>query len=500
MKILFVASEIFPIVKIGGLADVIGSLPTALRETGVDVRVMLPAYKSVSSAVEWPASWHSLGDPLGAGPTRIGLTTAADGVPPLWLVDCPALFDRNGGPYLDPDGRVWPDNHLRFALLARAAAMVCDAGALIGWQPDILHAHDWHAGLAAAYLALRAGNRPATLFTIHNLSYAGNFPGSCLEEVGLPPESFTPDGVEFHGQLSFMKAGLRYSDHITTVSNTYAQEILTDEGGQGFGGLLRSRQDDLTGILNGIDNQTWNPAGDKLIEKNYDAARLKNKGKNKTALLEELGLTENGAPLFGVISRLTEHKGLDLVLDALPRVMRLGAKIVVLGSGDRNIEQAFQLAESTYPDQFSLRLAYDENLAHRIQAGADFLLVPSRFEPCGLTQLYALRYGTLPVVRRTGGLADTVIDIATNTQGTGFVFAEADADALLTAVRRAIEVYGKVRKWRSVQRQAMKQDFGWDVSASRYRTLYQDLIAHRGNGVLQTTTTKPLTSVREVTE
>lgn len=478
----------------------IGSLPAALRDTGVDVRVMLPAYRSVSSAVEWPADWLCLGDPLGAGQTRIGLTAAADGLPPLWLVDCPALFDRDGGPYLDPDGTVWPDNHLRFALLARVAAMVCDAGALIGWQPDILHAHDWHAGLTAAYLALRAGNRPATLFTIHNLSYAGNFPRGCLEEVGLPPESFNPEGVEFHGQLSFMKAGLRYSDHITTVSNTYAREILTDEGGQGFGGLLRSRQDHLTGILNGIDNQTWNPAGDTLIAKNYDAERLKHKTRNKTALLGELGLAENGAPLFGVISRLTEHKGLDLVLDALPGILKLGAKIVVLGSGDRKIEQAFQLAARTCPDRFSLRLAYDEDLAHRIQAGADFLLVPSRFEPCGLTQLYALRYGTLPVVRRTGGLADTVVDIASDKQGTGFVFAEADADALLTAVRRAIEVYGKVRKWRSVQRQAMKQDFGWGVSASLYRTLYQDLIAHRGNGVRPATATKSLTSVRDVPE
>lgn len=479
MNILFAAAEIYPIVKTGGLADVANSLSRSLRALGEDVRVMIPAYRGVFSALDRPNDWIRLGDPLGAGETRIGLTPPTCDLPPLWLVDCPALFDREGGPYEDPEGNIWPDNHARFALLARAAAMVCDAGALIGWQPDILHAHDWHAGLAAAYLALRAGNRPATVFTIHNLSYAGNFPASCLEAVGLPPESFTLDGVEFYGQLSFMKAGLRYSDRITTVSKTYAEEIMSEEEGQGFAGLLRNRRDRLTGILNGIDNRIWDPANDPQIAKSFDADRLRNKERNKVALLRELGLPQDNTPLFGIISRLTEQKGMDLLLEALPQIMDLDAKIVVLGSGDRKIEQALRMAERAYPDRFALRVTYDEGLAHRIQAGADLLLVPSRFEPCGLTQLYALRYGTLPVVRRTGGLADTVIDIASSRLGTGFVFTEASATAMLAVIRRAIEVYGRRRKWRSVQRQAMRQDFGWEVSAGLYRTLYRDLVAQR---------------------
>jgi len=479
MNILFVASEIYPLIKTGGLADVIGSLPMALRELGENVRIMLPAYRGISSAVDQPKEWLSLGDPLAAGETRIGLTAPTRDLPPLWLVDCPTLYDRGGGPYVDADGAVWPDNHLRFALLARAAAMVCDAGSLIGWQPDILHAHDWHTGLAPAYLALRAGNRPVTVFTIHNLSYAGNFPGRYCADVGLPPECFNLEGVEFHGQLSFMKAGLRYSDHITTVSTTYAKEILTEADGQGFAGLLRSRRDHLTGILNGIDNQIWDPASDAMIVQNFDADRLQEKTENKAALMRELGLSNGGAPLFGIVSRLTEQKGLDLVLDILPRLMNLGAHVVVLGSGERKIEQAFQSAEKTYPNRLAVRLIYDEILAHRIQAGADFLLVPSRFEPCGLTQLYALRYGTLPIVRRTGGLADTVVDIGPTSQGTGFVFAEPSSDSLLAVIRRAILLYGQPEKWRSVQRQAMKQDFGWAVSAGLYRTLYQDLIAGR---------------------
>lgn len=479
MNILFAASEIYPIIKTGGLADVVGSLPQALRELGEDVRVILPAYRSVSAALDWPNEWLSLGDPLGMGETRIGLTPPTRDLPPLWLVDCPALFDRDGGPYLDAEGNAWADNHARFALLARAVAMVCDAGALMGWRPDILHAHDWHAGLAPAYLALRAGNRPSSVFTIHNLGYAGNFPGGHIAEVGLPPECFNADGVEFHGQLSFMKAGLRYSDHITTVSQTYAEEILTDDGGQGFAGLLRSRRDHLTGILNGIDTRIWDPASDKLIAQNFDADRLKDRTKNKTALLREFSLAEGGAPLLGIISRLTVQKGLDLVLEALPAILDLGVQIVVLGSGERTIEQAFRLAEKTYPHQIAIRLTYDENLAHRIQASTDLLLVPSRFEPCGLTQLYALRYGNLPIVRRTGGLADTVIDIDSSARGTGFVFSEARSDALMVAIRRATELYGAPEKWHTAQRQAMKQDFSWGVSAGLYQSLYQDLISGR---------------------
>ena len=480
MNILFAVSEIYPIVKTGGLADVAGSLPLALRGLGEDVRVMFPAYRGVLSVVRPPESWLSLGDPLGFGEARIGLTQATNELPPLWLVDCPALYDRDGGPYLDSDGNGWSDNHVRFALLGRAAAMVCDAGSLIGWRPDILHAHDWHAGLAPAYLAMRAGNRAASVFTVHNLSYTGIFPRNNLTQVGMPPESFNADGVEFYGQLSFMKAGLRYSDHITTVSRTYAREILTEEAGNGFAGLLRSRGADLTGILNGIDERIWDPAGDRLIVANFDADRLDAKAANKTALLNELGLPRRDGPLLGVVSRLSAQKGLDLVLEALPSIMELGGQLVVLGSGERNIEMAFRDAVGAYPDRLAVRLAYDETMSHRIQAGADLLLVPSRFEPCGLTQLYALRYGTLPVVRRTGGLADTVVDVgAFPDEGTGFLFTEPRPGALMSAIRRAFDLYGNREKWRNVQRQAMKQDFGWRASAGRYQELYRELVDKR---------------------
>jgi len=479
MKILFVVSEIYPIVKTGGLADVAGSLPMALRDLGLDVRVMLPCYRGVVALTGEPDAWHPIGDPLGAGETRLGLVPATEDLPTLWLVDCPALFDQPGGPYLDGEGNAWPDNHLRFAMLSRAAALICDAGALVGWQPDILHAHDWHTGLAPAYLALRAGNRPKSVFTIHNLLYMGLFSADRLAEVALPPECFTPNGVEFFGELSFMKAGLRYSDHITTVSPTYAKEILRDEAGNGLAGLLRSRRAHLTGILNGIDERTWNPATDPLIVSGYDPDRLDGKAANKAALLREFGLPAGDGPLLAIISRLTTQKGLDLVLEVLPDIMREGAKVVVLGAGERDIERAFDDAVRTYPDGVAVRLAYDEALSHRIQAGADLLLMPSRFEPCGLTQLYALRYGTLPVVHETGGLADTVVDTGPAREGTGFVFAEASAAALLAALRRAFDLYAEPERWRTVQRRAMTQQFGWSTSAGRYRDLYRNLVAER---------------------
>lgn len=483
MNILFVASELFPIVKTGGLADVVGSLPLALRQLGDDVRVMLPAYRGVADHVVWPDVWVPFGDPLGVGEVRIGLTKPTSVLPPVYLVDCPALFDREGGPYLDLAGGAWADNHVRFALLARAAAMLCEIGPIVDWRPDVVHAHDWHAGLVPAYLALRAGHRPATVFTIHNLSYTGNFPSSVLPAVGLPRECFTMAGVEFHGELSFMKAGLNYSDHITTVSQTYAKEILKEAQGYGFAGLLQSRRGELTGIVNGIDNEIWDPATDCHIEAPFDARRLDRKSKNKTVLQREMGLLEQDGPLFGVISRLSSQKGLDLVLKTLDAAIAAGAQWVILGSGEPELETAFLAAARKFPDSLAVRVVYDEALAHRIQAGADVLVVPSRFEPCGLTQLYAQRYGTLPLVRRTGGLADTVVDVAEGAPGTGFVFNDADAAALNFTLQCAIELFGNRRKWRTIQRHAMKQDFGWRVPASQYRELYRILIENRATAL-----------------
>lgn len=475
MKILFVVSEAYPLVKTGGLADVAAALPAALTALGEDVRVMLPAYPQALAAVEGVADWLPLGDPLGAGEVRLGMGRMPDSGVPVWLVDCPPLYDRPGGPYQDPDGSDWPDNDLRFALLARVAAMVCDAGILIGWRPDVLHAHDWQTGLAPAYLALRGGRRPATVFTIHNIGFAGLFPADRIADVGLPPESFSLHGVEFHGDMSFLKSGIHYSDRITTVSPTYAREILTPEEGRGFAGVLAFRENDLTGILNGIDYRTWDPACDPLIARPYTAERLDDKAVNKTALQEELGLPKDDVPLLGVVSRLTGQKGLDLILEALPAILAESAQLAVLGSGQPQLERAFRKATKAHPRQVAVRIGYDEDLAHRIQAGADLLLVPSRFEPCGLTQLYALRYGTPPVVRHTGGLADTVTNASRGGSGTGFVFTDPTADDLLDAVLRAITAYRKPGVWRKLQRRAMKRDFSWDASARRYQALYREL-------------------------
>lgn len=477
MKILSISSELFPLVKTGGLGDVAGALPKALAELGEDIRVMVPGYRQVFDAMEPPSNWIPLGNPLGAGEARLGLGRLPGANLPVWVVECPDLYDRPGGVYLNPEGRNWPDNYLRFAMLARAAAMVCDAGALMGWRPDIVHAHDWQAGLVPAYLSLRGGRRPASVFTIHNIGFAGLFPADALSAVGLPKECYSQDGIEFFHQLSYLKAGIQYSDHITTVSPTYAKEILAEEGGMGFSGVLATKQTSLSGILNGIDTQVWNPADDPLIARPYDAVRITGKQANKAALQKEAGLeVGRDVPLMGIISRFTTQKGLDLMLQALPKILAQGVQMVVLGSGDPEQERALAAAAKTHPGRIHLQIGYDEGLAHRIQAGCDMLLMPSRFEPCGLTQLYALRYGALPIVRRTGGLADTVVDVADQKGSTGFVFEKATAAQLVGAVTRAVALYRQPKKWRIVQRRAMKRDFSWQLSARRYRDLFLTLL------------------------
>jgi starch synthase len=480
MKVLFAVSEIYPVIKTGGLGDVAGALPVALGELGVDVRVMVPAYPAMLDAVEELGEPVSLGDPLGAGETRLILGRLPQSGIAIWLVHCPALYDRPAGPYLDAIGRDWPDNHLRFAVLARAAATVCDIGSLLGWRPDVLHAHDWHAGLAPAFLHLRGGRRPASVMTIHNLAFQGNFPATVLGQVGLPPECFCMDGVEFHNQVSFLKAGIRYSDRVTTVSPTYAREILTPILGCGFDGILRQRNAELRGILNGIDYRAWDPATDPFIARTYDASQLGRKDANKRAVAERLGLAATPeAPLIGVVSRLTDQKGVDLILSAVPNLLAMGARLAVVGSGDAPFEEAFQEAATAHPGRVGVWTGYDEPLAHLVQAGADLLLVPSRFEPCGLTQLAALRYGTVPVVRRTGGLADTVVDASHGKEGTGFVFEAATSLALSGAVSRALAAYRKRTTWRTLQRCAMEQDFSWTRAAQEYLDLYRDLAKGR---------------------
>ncbi|MGH7092602.1 MAG: glycogen synthase GlgA, partial [Stellaceae bacterium] len=431
LRVLHVAAEIYPWVKTGGLGDVIGALPAALAAEGVEARLCLPGYRPLLDAAQ-VSDVARLATPFVAERVRIGLAHLP-GQPPAYIVDHPAFYDRPGGPY-GPDGGEWPDNHRRFALLGWVAAALAD-GADPRWQPGVVHGHDWHAGLASAY-ARAFGAAAASVFTVHNLAYRGLYPAYVFGELGLPPDCFSIDGVEFYGNVAFLKAGLFYADRLTTVSPTYAREIQTPALGEGLDGLLRGRRDALSGILNGVDPAVWNPATDAALPRGYGVAdAAEGKAAAKTALQHRLGLTADpDAPLFGVVTRLTSQKGIDLILAALPELVRRGIGLAVLGSGDRDLELGFTAAASSYSGRVAASIGYDEALARLILAGADVVLVPSRFEPCGLTQLYALRDGALPLVRRTGGLADTVgnatPEALADGSATGFVFDEASAPAL----------------------------------------------------------------------
>ena len=481
MRVLFVASEAFPLVKTGGLADVAGALPAALMRRGIDVQLMLPAYPSVRASAERQRDGLQLGNLLGAGETRLIEAEMPGSRVPLLLVDCPAMFDRAGGPYQQADGRDWPDNYLRFAVLSLAAVRVAAGGANRFWRPDVIHGHDWQAGLAAAYLAFSDLPAVRSVFTVHNLRYQGIFGPEALPNIGLPATALALDGLEFHGNVSYLKAGLAYADHLTTVSPTYAREIQTEEGGFGLEGLLRHRGGALTGILNGIDEEHWSPQSDNYLEHPFDPASLPGKDQNKAELQRELGLSiEPDTPLLGMVTRLTEQKGIDMVAGALPRLLDRGVQLAVLGSGDAHWEQMLRDAAKQSP-RIAVRLGYDERIAHRIIAGADLFLMPSRFEPCGLTQMYAMRYGTLPVVRRTGGLADTVRDMplpfGEDSNGTGFVFDGTSPDDLAEAVDRAVALHGMKSEWRRAQLRAMYQDFSWARAADAYANIYATLTA-----------------------
>lgn len=486
MRVLFVTPECFPYVKTGGLADVSAALPAALRDLGIDVRLLLPGYPGVLDRLRVMRGARALpglpGLPADA-PARLLSSVGEDDLP-VDVLDAPAFFARAGNPYVDGQGRDWPDNHFRFGALAKAAAIVAVEGDGEGWTPDIVHCHDWQTGLTPAHIrfAPHAGPaRPATVFTIHNLAFQGLFPASTLAPLGLPPESWHIDGVEFWGQVGFLKAGLSYADRITTVSPTYAAEITGPELGFGLDGLLRHRADRLSGILNGIDTRHWDPARDRLVEHPYTADRLETKAANRAALCEAFRLDGDApGPLFAIVSRLTQQKGIDLVVDVLPRLVGQGGRLVVLGTGERRIEAALEQAVRAHPGKVGVVLAYDETLAHRIQAGADVILVPSRFEPCGLTQMYGLRYGTLPLVARVGGLADTVEDVTDPAldegRATGFVFHPVTAEALGRTVDRVFALWNRPDLWRQVQRNGMARDVGWAASARQYAALFQDLV------------------------
>ena len=476
MKILFATSELAPWVKTGGLGDVAGALPAALRAQGMDVRVLVPAYPALLQSfpdADEIARPDRLGGLLPAPTLRKALSP--DGTP-LLLLDYPPYFNRPGNPYLGPEGRDWLDNHLRFGLLSRVAAWLASDASTLAWKPDIVHCNDWQTGLAAAYLHYLPGRRAKSLFTLHNLVFQGLFDHASLFELGLPDEAWRMDGVEFYGYLSFLKAGLQHADAITTVSPNYAREIQTDAEGMGMAGLLRHRSGQLSGILNGIDTRTWNPATDHHLYRTYSPRRMEGKANNKAELQVQLGLEQRpDIPLLGVVSRLTEQKGLDLLLAVTPQVLKLPAQIAVLGSGTHAPEQAWTALARRHRGQCSMTIGFDEALAHRIEAGADIFVMPSRFEPCGLNQMYSLRYGTPPVVRATGGLADTVIDAADDKHGNGFVFGPATAEALLLALQRATTAWQDPVRWHLLQKRGMARDSSWAEAARQYVELYQRL-------------------------
>jgi starch synthase len=480
LKILSVASEIFPLVKTGGLADVTGALPAALAAEQVEVHTLVPAYPAVLAALAQAATVAEWPDFFG-GPVRILAGTAA-GLE-LFALDAPHLYGRSGNPYVAPDGQDWPDNPQRFAALAYAAALL-GRGAVPGFVPDVVHAHDWQAGLAPAYLHYAGGMRPATVMTVHNLAFQGQVPASLLADLRLPPHAYAIDGVEYYGAIGMLKAGLALSDRITTVSPSYAEEICSPAGGMGMGGLLRARAAVLTGILNGIDTKAWDPATDAYLPANFMATTLDKRAANKAALQARLGLAPRSrALLFGVISRLTHQKGMDFLLANLRGLLAHGAQLAVLGSGDADLEQALAEAQGDHPSRVAVASGLDEELAHLIQAGSDAILVPSRFEPCGLTQLCALRYGALPIVSRVGGLADTVIDAneAARAAGvaTGIVFAPPTAGGLRHALHRAAALWADHRDWVRMQRAAMAADVGWTTPARKYAALYRECVRAR---------------------
>lgn len=474
IRVLSIASECAPLVKTGGLADVAGALPAALGRRAVQMRTLLPGYPAVMNAFH-DGSEAARFDDLFGGPARL-LSGWAEGLD-LLVIDAPHLFARAGNPYIGPDGRDWPDNPERFAALSWMGAWVGVHGAA-GWHPQVLHGHDWQAGFVTEYLRVMGGG-PATVLTIHNIAFTGTTDPGRIGSLRLDPWRFKIEGYEFYGGVSALKAGLIGADALTTVSPSYAEELLTPEYGMGLDGVLRRRRDVLTGILNGIDTGIWDPSTDPMIRPYADPA---GKAPNKAALRAELGLPEAEGPLCVIVSRMSHQKGLDLVIEALPALLEQGGQLAVLGSGDPGLEQAFRMLGDASP-QVAVRIGYDEALSHRLIAGGDAILVPSRFEPCGLTQMYGLRYGTVPVVALTGGLADTVINASpaalARGAATGLQFSPVTAEALRTALSRLGRLYADRDAWDRMARNAMAQPVGWDESAGAYAALYARLVGSR---------------------
>lgn len=478
-KVLFATSEVAPLVKTGGLADVSGSLTAALMGLGVDVRVLVPGYPQVLDALKTRGKAANLPVLPGIPPATLVASKLPTGVP-LLVIDCP-IYQRNGGPYQSATGSDWPDNDLRFGLLSYvAAALSTRDSPFSAWLPDVLHCNDWQTGLAPVYLNFSRAPHARTVMTIHNLAFQGLFPAETVTRLSLPPQAYAVEGVEFYGKLSFLKGGLQFCDRITTVSPTYAEEIQREPLGMGLQGLLARRRAQLTGILNGIDTDAWDPESDPYIERYYNASRLAAKAENKRALQQRMGLAEDAdVPLFGVVSRLTRQKGHDVTAEVAAALVKMPAQLAVLGSGDADLQQQFQALAARFPGKVAVQIGFDEGLSHQIEAGADIFLMPSRFEPCGLNQMYSQRYGTPPVVHATGGLIDSVVDADAEAlkkkRATGVVFAPLDAPHLLEACRRAVALYQDKKVWRQLQKSGMGRDFGWEARAGQYLALYREL-------------------------
>ena len=479
MKVLSVTSEIYPLIKTGGLADVAGALPPALGRLGIAVRTLVPGYPSVIARVTDGEVLHSFPALLGAPARLIGARIAGLD---LIVLDAPELFERSGGPYADASGRDHPDNWRRFAALSRAGAEIA-AGLLPDFVPDIVHAHDWQAALTPAYLRYFGIGVPS-IVTVHNLAFQGQFPAAIFGALELPGEAYSLDGVEYYGGVGFLKAGLQCAWAITTVSPTYAAEIRTPSFGMGLDGLIEHRGAAVHGIVNGIDTEVWDPATDGLLAANFGARNLKGRQANRRVVETAFSLDRDDAPIFVMVSRLTWQKGADLLLAVVDELVAAGGKLAVLGTGDSALESAFLAASAHHRGRIGASIAYDERLAHLVQGGGDAILIPSRFEPCGLTQLCGLRYGCVPVVARTGGLADTVVDANTAALNagvaTGIQFPPSTAEGLRDGLRRCLALFASPKQWATMQRQGMKADVSWDRSAALYAELFASLISDRG--------------------
>lgn len=482
LKVLFVSSEVFPLIKTGGLADVSGSLPTALQGLGVDIRILMPGYPSVLNQLK---DLHSIGlvhHLPHIGNAELLLGSIHDTQVKVIVIKAANLYERDGGPYSDKQGQEWQDNAIRFGVLSKVAAIIAsDHSPLKNWDPDIVHCNDWQTGLAPAYMQLTEHSKAKSLISLHNMAFQGSFAPHWVTTLGLPSSGFSIEGFEYHGQLSFLKAGIFYSDAISTVSPRYAKEVQTAAFGFGLEGLLTKRGDEIKGILNGIETDEWNPEKDPHLVKNYSISKLAGKKEVKQALQARLGLIiDADAPLLGVVSRLTYQKGLDMLLPNLQKIINSGCQLALLGGGELALEKDFQEIATLNPGRISVTIGYNEPLSHQIMAGADMFVMPSRFEPCGLNQLYGLAYGTPPIVNATGGLADSVVDsnaahLADKTAN-GFVMVEASAEGLIACIKRAIEIFKHDKNtWRQIQHNGMSQNLSWDKSAKEYLMLYQNM-------------------------